>query len=157
MSARRDRSSSPSPDERRAAKLLELGRIPPRRPVDLLLEDLATHGPGRLEELLDSGPTRRLLGRPLQALAGGGASLAELAEAKNRCKATPQRGMRERLEHLAGYFTAVAAALVHHRTRITTRTREDLEPVLLDLPASTVSPWSELFGRASSVAADDQR
>lgn len=148
MNARGDLSPSPSPDERRAARLLELGRTTPRRPVDLLLEDLAAHGPGRLGELLASGPAA-VLGPPLEALAGGRATLAQLAELKERCKAAPERDLRKRLERLAGYFTAIAAAMAHHRKRITNRPGEDLEPVLLDLAATTESPWSELFARAS--------
>jgi hypothetical protein len=144
-------SCSPSADERRAVRLLGLARLPPRRAVDLLLEDLAARGPGRLEELLASGPVAAL-GRPFEALAGGGPSLAELAESKERCKAAEEHDLHERLGRMAGYFTVIAAALVHHRTRITTRPARDLEPILLDLAAAIEGRWSELFARASSLA-----
>jgi hypothetical protein len=156
MSACGDISPIRSQDERRAARLLELGRTTPRRPVDLLLEDLAAHGPGRLVELLDSGPAA-VLGPPLEALAGGRATLPQLVALKERCKAAADRDLRRRLERLGGYFTAVAAALVHHRARITSRSAEELEPVLLDLAAATEGPWEDLFARGSSVARQPDR
>jgi hypothetical protein len=149
MSLRRDASSVPSAEERRAARLLELGRTPPRRAVDLLLEDLAAHGAGRLEELLRAGPAGAF---PPRDLALSGASLAALVGIKERCKSMPERDLRGRLQSMAGYFTSIAAALVQHRTRITRRSLEKLEPILLDLAAATQSPWSELFTAAGSLA-----
>ena len=146
--SRGDASLLPSPDERRAAKLLELGRTPPRRPLDLLLEDLAAHGPDRFGALLASGPAGAQ-GLAPETLAAGRATLAELVELKRRCKAASGGDLRKHLERLAGYFTAVAAALVHHRMRITGRSGEELEPVLLDLAAATEGHWSELFARAN--------
>lgn len=148
MSAARSSSPSPSREERRAARLLKLGRDEQRRAVDALLDDLAAHAPARLEELLASGPAGTL-GPPLETFVAGGAGLAALADAKDRCKVAPERDLRERLERLAGYFTAIAAALAHHRTRICSRSSEELEPILLDLAAATPSPWSELFSRAT--------
>lgn len=136
----------------RTARLLELGRTPPRRAVDLLIEDLRDHpGSNHLEELLTASPLRSL--GPLQeTLIQGSADLDALIRAKEQCKRPPPNpDLRTSLERQAGYFTTIAAALVHYQQRICSKSMEELTPILLDLASAAPEPWSELYCRATKA------
>jgi hypothetical protein len=50
---------------------------------------------------------------------------------------------------MAAYFLAVAAALANHGALICSRTREELDPVLLDLATVLPGQWSEMLCRAT--------
>lgn len=149
------RSACPGDDQGavgRTARLLELGRTPPRRAVDLLIEDLHHHPDSHhLEDLLTTGPLQSL-GPLRECLIGGSADLDALILAKERCKQPPPGpGLRNSLERQAGYFTTIAAALVHHQQRICSRPMEELTPILLDLASAAPQPWSDLYCRATKA------
>ena len=136
----------------RTARLLELGRTPPRRAVDLLIEDLHDHqGSNHLEELLTTSPLRSM-GPLRECLIEGSADLEALIQAKEQCKQPPEGpGLRTSLERQACYFTTIAAALVHHHRRICSRPMEELTPILLDLAGAAPQPWSDLFCQATKA------
>jgi hypothetical protein len=54
-----------------------------------------------------------------------------------------------------GYFFSIAAALAHYGEVITSRSGEELLPVLRDLAAITPPPWSGLFTRAADRMSND--
>lgn len=145
------------PDDRvsldRASVLLRFGITRPRRSVDALIERLErSDGPTWLDAALATGPLTGL-GGPT-AFARGTAPLESIHRAKDRGKelAAHAREPEERLAGLAGYFVAIAAALAHHGSAITTRPIDELAPMLLDLATVAPSPWTELFGRAALAA-----
>jgi len=136
----------------RTARLLELGRTPPRRAVDLLIEDLHDHqDSNHLEDLLATSPLRAL-GPLREALIQGSADLEALILAKEQCKRPATgAGLRGSLERQAGYFTTIAAALVHHDRLICGKSMEELAPILLDLASAAPQPWSDLFCQATTA------
>jgi hypothetical protein len=86
------------------------------------------------------------------SLIEGRADLEALILAKEQCKEPPEGpGVRASLVRQAGYFTAIAAALVHHGQRICGRPMEELTPILLDLASAAPQPWSDLYCRASKA------
>lgn len=134
-----------------ASHLLELGLSGPKRPIDRLIDRLSQPDAFLwLEKNLLSGPAGAF-GDPLVYLVEGKATLDQLIAIKQTSKsllgASP--GDEANLTALAGYFFAVAAALVHHQTVICSRPRDEMTTALLDLAAVAAEPWATLLSDAS--------
>lgn len=129
-------------DERVAARLLELGQLPPRRSADLLLEELQMGGSHRIESLLAGSP----VGARGADLLAGRLDLGDLVALKDACLEGPgHASVRDHLERLAGYLACVAAALRHHGRLVCNQDTERVHDVLVDLALVTPEAWSELF------------
>jgi hypothetical protein len=134
-------------------RLLTLGLMGQQRHAQDLVSRLCrSDGHQWFESTLRNGPVGRL-GEPREQLCAGAASLEQVRNAKEQCKVLLQKApdRESRLAALAGYFVTIAAALAHHQTVICGRSREDLDPVLLDLAEVTPSEWSDLLSRATLV------
>lgn len=136
-----------------ASRLLRIGIHGPARPVDELLDRLAgTDGSAWLSDALATGPAAAF-GPPDVTLARGNLTLEQLASIKQvstRLVAQPASGTAT-LAAMAAYFFAVAAGLADFGTNLSSRPREDLEPILLDLASVTPDAWSDLFIRAAAA------
>lgn len=136
-----------------ASRMLELGLSSPRRPVDDLIDRLSLPGAGDwLAQTLAQGPAGAF-GDPASYLAEGKATLDQLLAVKQSSKSLLNTvdDPATRLAALAGYFFAIAAALVQHKSNISSRSLSELEPVLLDLASVTAEPWTSLLAGASAV------
>lgn len=134
-----------------ASRLLELGLTGPRRPVDALIDRLAALDGGRwLESTLDTVFVASLREAP-QSLIDGDVTVEQLRDIKNKSKSLMKKGNDRdtRLGALVGYFFSIASALAHHHALICSRSREELDPILLDLAAVAPPSWSGLLGRAA--------
>lgn len=138
------------------SRLLALGLRGPRRPVDSLLDRLAeSDGPAWIEHAIRGLDTPDAAGGSVRTLLLDGnhisGSLLQLITLKDRCKkaASGSRGGLPPAEPLLGYFFAIAAALAHHATPISSMPRADIDGVLLDLASVTPEPWTELLCRAT--------
>lgn len=136
-----------------ASTLLRLGLLGPRRPIDDLADRLAEPGSSSwLDSMLEIGTTASI-GQPRSVLITG-APVELLArikdEGKRRYRAAETADGR--LGGLALYFVAIAAALVHHRTNICSRSPDVLHGALVDLASAAPGAWSDLLTRAASTA-----
>ena len=139
----------PDIEKTQLSRLLNLGFLEKKRPLDRLIEGArASSGTWWLEGLIDGSPMA-LFGPPQELLVEGKASLGQLQTIHEKSKALKNTREREDdLRALLGYMLANAAALVHHGTLITTRTREELNPIFRDLAAALPAPWSGLLEKA---------
>lgn len=134
-----------------AARLLELGRRPTKRGLDLLLEELE-HGPDRYEALLFRGPLGPI--RSLQLLSGE-LTLDELVACKELCqREIAHRDLDRHRAASATYFGCVAAGLVHHGEKLTRQSTVRVQEALEDLCIATEGPWLKLFRRAVDAVSD---
>ncbi len=141
--------SSPQ-TKKQTARLIELAMTKSNPMVEELRRRIeAEDGHQWFLSVLNSGPTA-FLGSP-DLLATGQISLSQLKQIKELSKSLvgQRRDPQARLAGAIGYFLSIAAALTHHHTRICSRPRTELDPVLLDLASVTQSPWSELLSRAA--------
>ena len=138
-----------------ASKLMRLGISRSRRPVDDLIDRLRQPDAAAwLDTALRSGPIPDD-GAPAALLVEGAATTGDLEAIKERSKAllrTAGAGS-QRLPGIAGYFLSIAAALRHHGVLITARSRDELDPVLLDLAEAAPAPYGEMLSAAT--LADD--
>jgi hypothetical protein len=146
-------SRSPALPLETATRLLRLGLSEPRRPVDDLIDRLgaadgATWLEGALERVLGD------LGSAREQLVEGRATIAQLASVKEHSQTLLRAGpdADSRLAGIAGYFLALAAALRHHGHALSSRGRDELDAVLLDLATAAPSPFSELLSGATQAA-----
>lgn len=137
-----------------ASRLLRLGMADERRPVDDLIDGLKAKeaGPRTLIELLE----RPGLIDPGQAdgmLIQGEAGIDHLQGLKQRGKICYKNADSdaERMAGLAAYFLAIGAALAHHGKLICSRSREELDQVLLDIAEVAPEPWDEMLNKAIAV------
>lgn len=137
-------------DPKTTARLLELGLSGPRKPADDLLERLERkEGRRWFSDRVLAGISEGGFENP-DRLAPGEATLEELIALKDWSKGEVSGSSGDRrLAGLAGYFLAVAAALVHYQKLICGRTRGELDPVLFDLATAVPSPWDDLFVKAA--------
>jgi hypothetical protein len=79
--------------------------------------------------------------------------VAALRTFKDECKQTFRNGreLDPVLFAVAGYFLAIASALLHHRTAISTQPVRELRPLLIELATALPDPWSSLASRAAFV------
>lgn len=142
-----------------AARLLSLGIRGPARPVDRLVDRLRSVDRQKwvegvlleIERAVQPGARDLLLtGRHVTD-----APLEVLRRIKDRCKKQAARAEpgKEPLEPMLGYFFAVAAALTHHQTLISSVARSEIDSVLLDLACELPDPWVDLLCRATLVEA----
>ena len=103
-----------------------------------------------LERNLSTGPAGAF-GDPILYLVEGKATLDQLIAIKQTSKSLLGAGPEDEasLAALTSYFFAVAAALLHHRTVICSRSRSTVKPVLLDLAAVSGEPWATFLSDAS--------
>ncbi len=149
-SARQD-SEFANLSELDASRLFQIGLCGPRRPVDALIDRLSQlDGHHWLDSALSTG-TASMFEDPENALIRGSATLDQLKRMKEEGKSVIKRSRdREtRLNALASYFLAIAAAMVHHRNLICSRRRDELNPVLLDLASVAPGKWSDLLSQAA--------
>ncbi len=143
---------------KRLTSFLNLGFLAESRPVDELLKRLdEPDGVAWLERLMASsvvdghGPTGELL-------AEESTSLDDLESMKDASKRLLKRAGTpdERLQAMVIYFLSIAAAVAHHGTAMTDRSRDELDPIYLDLAAALPEPWAGLAARAiQKPAAED--
>lgn len=142
-------SRFPAGDAETASRMLRLGIAGPPRPIDPLIDRLSR----------DDGSAwlgDALAGDSLSALAAlvetphPAVSLDDLIAIKDASKAVatkaPTRDASLRI--MVGYFFSIAAALALHDTNISSRTPDDLRPILIDLASVAPPAWSQLFERA---------
>ena len=138
-------------DHDTADYLLRLGVVDTGRPVNLLLERLETDpDQSWLREALAGLPG--LGGRDVETMfLDGAASVEELQAVKDDAKRLMKIASdpNDRAVALAGYFVTTAAALAHHREKISSGVRKELSNAILDLAAATTGRWQELFTEAA--------
>lgn len=140
-------------DSSQATRLLKLGLTGPKRRVDPLLDRLSsTAGKSWFAAVLKRPPFAGL-GSPADALAKGDASLDQLVAFKDAAKkvVTTAGGPDAELTGVAAYYLAIAAALAHHNSLISSVNRLELDAVLLDMAEVLPSPWAELVSKAALV------
>jgi hypothetical protein len=98
-------------------------------------------------------PPFSLLDDARAALVDGRASLAEITQWRLQCKQiVGQAAAREVfLAGVAGYFFALAAALLHHRRYLSSQPLAELREILIDLATVVDEPWSSFLSRAAFV------
>ena len=134
-----------------AQEMLKMGVADARRPIDRLIDRLASSGgtlwlvEGLRMPQCGFGPD------PEGGLVHGRLALPVLDAAKERCKqaAFTDTDSNVRLIATGGYYFAIAAAAVHHNRLITSLPHEELCNALLDLGAVVQEPWALLLGRAA--------
>ncbi len=139
-----------------ATRLLRLGLSEHHRPIDELLDRLLQKDGGKwLEVALKGGPTGSF-GSPIAFVFEGKATLDQLIAIKQTSKSLlhAEPNLNGRLTALASYFFAVAAALLHHHTNISSRTRDELDSVLLELAAVCPPPWAAFLDKSSSTPSE---
>lgn len=140
-------------DSSSATRLLKLGISGPKRRVDPLIERLrSTAGKAWFAGMLKRPPFAGLR-EPVEQLVQGRASLDEIVAFKDAGKqaVTTAPGADAELTGVAAYYLAIAAAMAHHNSLISSVNRPELDAVLLDLAEVLPSPWSELASRAALV------
>ena len=135
-------------EEKGLTRLLHLGFQKARRPLDELLDERPDQE-AWFRSLIEESPVARL-GPPEDKLARGQATLVELRSVYKESKLLLRKAKtkEDRQTALLGYLLAIAAGLAHHRTLITTRAREEIDPLLLDLTGAAPKPWAELLTAA---------
>lgn len=140
-------------DSSQATRLLKLGISGPKRRVDPLIDRLrSSAGKAWFAGIFKKAPFATLAD-PVDRLAEGRATLDEIVAFKDAAKhaVTKATGSDTELAGVAAYYMAIAAALAHHGSLISSVNRPELDAVLLDLAEVLPSPWSELASRAALV------
>ena len=140
------------------SRFMQMGLIGPRRSVDELVDHLARDNAHTwLARMLKVRPIAAF-GSPRQQLYKGCATLEQLTTIKQESKELRKRARDQdtRLCAILAYFLSIAAALVHHGALISSRTRGEIDPILLDLAEVMPRPWSNLLGRAALVNYGDE-
>lgn len=138
-------------DSSQATRLLKLGISGPKRRVDPLIDRLrSSAGKSWFAGILKRPPFADLpdaVGQFVQ----GRASLDQIVAFKDAAKhaVTAAQGADAELAGIAAYYIAIAAAMAHHNSLISSVNRTELDAVLLDLAEVLPSPWSELASRAA--------
>lgn len=138
------------------SRLLQLGISGPRRPVDALVERLsAADGVAYFRQMIGRAPIKNL-GDPEVALVHGRCDEVAVDRLKEASKRLLQDAINDtdRLAGLAGYFFAVAAALLHQDRNITSRSTQELHEVLLELASVSPPVWARFLGAAAVKARD---
>lgn len=144
-------SKFPVGDAETASRMLRMGIAGPPRPIDPLIDRLSRDdGAAWLDAALATESMSAL------ALAVSepdpGVPLDDLIAIKNAGKeiAAKASSREASLQSMVGYFFSIAGALATHGENISSRTYEDLRPILIDLAAVAPPAWSLLFERAIS-------
>ena len=142
--------SHSTPDRDATSRLLDLCLPEERRPVDDLIDRLrAPDGASWI------GAAIATLARDDEPV---DESIVEVPRDMPRLVAIKNTGSRlagnrvdpeVRMTGIAIYFIAVAAALVHHRELISSRDREEIDGILVDLGDAMPEPWGDLMSRAA--------
>lgn len=138
-------------DSSQATRLLKLGISGPKRRVDPLIDRLrSSAGKSWFAGILKRPPFADLPDAVGQ-LVQGRASLDEIVAFKDAAKhaVTAAQAADAELAGIAAYYIAIAAAMTHHNSLISSVNRTELDAVLLDLAEVLPSPWSELASRAA--------
>jgi hypothetical protein len=131
-------------------QLLSIAIAEPRRPIDQLIDRLDDAGMPWLLAALASGPLEGM-GAPEAVLAAGRSSVEDLGIVKKRSKALLRTNGEQRLAGIAGYFLALAAGLRDHGVLLTSRSVEELRPLLIDLASALDGPLQTLLVEAARV------
>jgi hypothetical protein len=139
-----------SPDLTSSLLRLGLSRAP--RPVDDVIERLAATDASdwlyaALSTVVGDG------GDPHATFVDGEGDVKELRAIKERSKRLLSQAHNHdmRITGIAGYFISIAAGLHHHGKQIGGRSREELNPILLDLAAAAPAPYDFLLADATMV------
>jgi len=134
-----------------AARLMGMGVAGHHRPLDRLLERLASPGAANwFLETLRNPPVQ--IGSDIEgALVRGKLGLEGLDQLKERCKvaALTNTDSSIRLASTGGYYFAIAAAALHYRRLITSQPKAEIGSALADLSAALPDPWSTFLARAA--------
>lgn len=144
-------------DSARVSRLLRLGLSEKRTPVDELVDFLRGSGSEAFDALVREGP----LASDAEALCAPGGARAPPADryrelyddAKRALAAASSR--EDRLSSLLAWFLVVACGRVHRGLALSSRRREDLDPLLLEIALLAPSPWDDLLTRAVAAADDE--
>ncbi len=130
-------------------RLLRMGMRAPARPSDKLIDRLAAADAH--DWLAQSLASDRIAGAASHSIASGGWSISDLDALKNRCKALTlsEADAAARLGALAGYYLAIAAAIVHHQRLISSQPKAELASLFADLGSAAPEPWATLLGKAA--------
>lgn len=142
-----------------ARRLLHMGLVQPYRPIDGLIERLASPGGHDwLRKILQGPPFTTDA-----SLAGGNAlltgnvmatQLMNLKEAAKKQAYDPDRNMR--LAARAAYDLAIASALAHFGRSITGQKRSELMLSLTDLADALPEPWATMVHNAADRLATQE-
>ncbi|QOJ00177.1 MAG: hypothetical protein HRU70_06620 [Phycisphaeraceae bacterium] len=134
------------------SRLLEMAISTPDRPLDRVISKiLAPNGHAWLTDALRCPAGLPIPSAPESAFADGSLPLDTLKAIKDRAKplALSSHDPQTRLAATASYYVAIAAALVHHRTLITSQPAAELVAALADFAEAAPEPWSRLLGQAA--------
>ncbi len=146
-------SPSTALDTDQASRMLRLGIHGPPRPINKLLDRLASDdGEAWLSKILSDDSMACLASLP-SAVESNDVTLEALTAVKEACKSTAIRMNTPgaSLQAMVGYFFSVTAALALFRTNISSLGTEELKPILIDLASVAPPYWSALFERAWSA------
>lgn len=148
-----DRLRDPGVTELQATRLLSLGLSNDRRPIDDLIDRLDEPDGARWLERVLTARSADVNAALTPALSSPQTNLALLKAVKERGKTLVKETAsgESRLEGLAIYFLALAAALVHHQRLISRQRMAEVRDVMLDLAAVAPTPWSDLLTRAAAI------
>lgn len=130
-------------------RLLRMGMRSPSRPSDKLIDRLAAADAH--DWLAQALASDRIAGAKADTIASGAWSIVDLDALKNRSKALTlsESDPNSRLAALAGYYLAIAAAIVHHQRLISSQPKAELASLFADLGATAPEPWATLLGKAA--------
>jgi len=139
-----------------ASRLLRVGLRGPARPVDRLLDRLAEEdGAKWLRGVLSDDPLG-LLASATADRAEAGITLDALKSLKQIGKTSAMRADTRdaTLRAMVGYFFSVGTGLAMFRENISSRSAEELDPILMDLASVSPPEWSALFEKAWAALSD---
>lgn len=139
-----------------ASRLLRVGLRGPARPVDRLLDRLAEEdGAKWLHGVLSDG-SLDLLASATVDRGGADITLDALKSLKEIGKTSAMRADTRdaTLRAMVGYFFSVGTGLAMFRENISSRSAEELDPILMDLASVSPPEWSAMFEKAWGALSD---
>jgi|GEM_PF-2553029 len=134
----------------RASVLLRLGLPSPRNAADDLVDRLESPGGSEwATEVMRRDPFTSVSIdlQSLTAVAPLNMLIALKDLGKDMVKSPSDRDGY--LAGLAGYYLAIAAAIVQHRQVITRTPRQELSQILIEIASVAPAPWASVFMRAA--------
>ena len=139
-------------DGERMSRLMKLG-MGGASPVDELLDEAPAQLAGHVAHMLTRGPLKE---SEQDQLVAGGLPVERIKALREHGKRVLSNARRrgEREQATLAYLLAVASALVHHGTLISSQSAEELEQPLLALSELLPNPWNNLMLRATAALRD---
>ena len=141
--------SSPALTPDTAVHLLEVGLTGPLRPVDRVIKRLH-EADGEQWFTRAVAEAAEVTGCDVARLPEEAPSLDDLEDMKERAKAAGADAstVEEALCATLAYLVCVAAALAHHGRTITSRSRAEMDRILVDLADAVPARWRTMLLRA---------